>query len=148
VGAARGQCVGVCGSAGAGRPACLQHRWPGALAAAGVLPMITPPIYLLPSPLHPHPPACPRRYDQHTKHCPSCSAALRNITAALWALAAAAAAAGGAAVAALASGGLPALAKIGPGCAAAVGLAALIALPLLKLRPKFLGGTEYVHADH
>jgi hypothetical protein len=87
------------------------------------------------------------RYDQHTKHCPSCSAALRNITAALWVLAATAAAAAGAAIAAFVSGGLPALSRIGGGCAAAVGLAALIALPLLKLRPKFLGGTEYIHAE-
>lgn len=86
------------------------------------------------------------RLNQHTKHCPHCSRALALINAALVALAATATGALGVAVVALAYGGAaPALQRLVGACAAVVGGAVLAALPLLRLRPKFIG-EEYVHA--
>ncbi|GBF88927.1 pheophorbide A oxygenase [Raphidocelis subcapitata] len=87
------------------------------------------------------------RFNQHTKHCRHCTRALRAVNIALGLAAAAAALAAGAAAAAFALGGVPALARVAGGCGAALLAAALLAAALLRLRPKFLGGTEYVHAE-
>jgi pheophorbide a oxygenase len=116
------------------------------------------------------PPLLPRaaifdRYNQHTKHCPHCSGALRNINVAIGVLAvlgvvaaaaAVVAAAGGAALGgALAAGPLAvagagalkaAGAKLVVGGAAVAAVAGLVVAGLLKFRQLFLV-VDYVHAD-
>lgn len=117
-------------------PVQVAAAWPFlrcSLASAGQLPL---------------PPSNPPRYNQHTKHCPHCSGTLRAINVGLGVAAVAAVLAAATAVAAFSLGGAPALSRVAGGCGAVLLAAALLAAPLLNLRPKFLGGTPYVHADH
>jgi pheophorbide a oxygenase len=98
------------------------------------------------------PPQMPRevvmdRYNQHTKICPDCSAAMRGATIGAAVMAAVAAVAAGSIVAAVVAGSAPLLSGF-TACAGAVSVvAAAIAAACLKLRQSFIF-TDYVHAEH
>lgn len=101
------------------------------------------------------PPLLPReqvfdRYNQHTKHCPHCSAALRNTEIAAAVAAVIGSVAAGAAVVSAVQSLMGGAAAVGGGFAAgAVGFAvaaAAVVAGLLKLRRLFIF-EDYVHAD-
>lgn len=98
------------------------------------------------------PPLLPReqvldRFNQHTKICPHCSAALRftNIAAAI--MAAVAAVAAGSIIAAVVGGSAPLLSQFNAGAAAVAAVAAAVTAALVRFRQVWIY-TDYVHAEH